>query len=438
VLGAELRACGVDLSFTPVLDLDHGGSGVIGDRAFHRDPRVVTMLAKSLMHGLLRAGMANCGKHFPGHGFVKADSHVDDVPVDKRSLKAILADDAGPTAGCHHAGQRDAGARGLPEGRWHRPAGFSARWLKDILRGQLGFTGAIFSDDLSMAGARHPSTGRHSATPRPRRWRSTPAATWCCCATSPWTAAVRSTNCSTAWPRRGRRGRWLLPRPPPTAKRAGWRCCRAAPPLPWDELMHEPGYQHALEQAALHQRRRRRRGHRHGCCCGFCDACRRRDRGFRRCHHRGRRRGGLGCARCRRRSLVLVDVVGRDGGGWHGSQRRQRSVVPYAAFVGRQPFQRRCAFARLAASPTTAAAAAPFTFAAFAHRCFRRATLGRQAVAGFGAWHRRSAVFGGSAIDGAGDRALDVAGLVDPALGPVAHRRGRRGRRAPAGRAARP
>jgi hypothetical protein len=83
VLGAELRACGVDLSFTPVLDLDHGGSSVIGDRAFHRDARVATMLAKSLMHGLLLAGMANCGKHFPGHGFVQADSHHA-VPVDKQ------------------------------------------------------------------------------------------------------------------------------------------------------------------------------------------------------------------------------------------------------------------------------------------------------------------------------------------------------------------
>ncbi len=72
VLAAELRACGVDLSFTPVLDLDHGGSSVIGDRAFHRDARVAALLAKSLMHGLLRAGMGNCGKHFPGHGFVKA------------------------------------------------------------------------------------------------------------------------------------------------------------------------------------------------------------------------------------------------------------------------------------------------------------------------------------------------------------------------------
>src|SRR4029079_13155657 len=92
---SELRACGVDLSFTPVLDLDHGGSSVIGDRAFHRDPRVVAALAKSLMHGLLEAGMRNCGKHFPGHGFVKADSHHE-VPVDKRSLAAILADDARP------------------------------------------------------------------------------------------------------------------------------------------------------------------------------------------------------------------------------------------------------------------------------------------------------------------------------------------------------
>ena len=95
VLAAELRACGVDFSFTPVLDLDYGGSAVIGDRAFHRDARVAALLAKSLMHGLLQAGMANCGKHFPGHGFVAADSHVD-VPVDGRSLKAILSDDAAP------------------------------------------------------------------------------------------------------------------------------------------------------------------------------------------------------------------------------------------------------------------------------------------------------------------------------------------------------
>ena len=77
VLGAELRACGVDMSFTPVLDLDYGPSGVIGDRAFSPDAAVVSVLAKSLMQGLLQSGMANCGKHFPGHGFVAADSHTD-------------------------------------------------------------------------------------------------------------------------------------------------------------------------------------------------------------------------------------------------------------------------------------------------------------------------------------------------------------------------
>ena len=85
VLASELRAVGVDFSFAPVLDLDHGESSVIGDRSFHRDPRVAALLAKGLMHGLLQAGMANCGKHFPGHGFVKADSHVA-IPVDRRSL----------------------------------------------------------------------------------------------------------------------------------------------------------------------------------------------------------------------------------------------------------------------------------------------------------------------------------------------------------------
>lgn len=95
VLASELRACGVDFSFAPVLDLDHGGSSVIGDRAFARDPRMVALLAQALMHGLRQAGMANCGKHFPGHGWATADSHVD-MPVDERGLDAILADDAAP------------------------------------------------------------------------------------------------------------------------------------------------------------------------------------------------------------------------------------------------------------------------------------------------------------------------------------------------------
>ncbi|WP_296490058.1 beta-N-acetylhexosaminidase [Rhodoferax sp.] len=153
VLGAELRACGIDLSFTPVLDLDFGESSVIGNRAFARDPRVVSLLAKSLMHGLLQSGMANCGKHFPGHGFVKADSHTD-IPVDKRSLKAILADDAKPYDWLGTALTSVMPAHVIYPKVDARPAGFSGKWLGDILRGQLRFNGAVFSDDLSMAGAR--------------------------------------------------------------------------------------------------------------------------------------------------------------------------------------------------------------------------------------------------------------------------------------------
>lgn len=153
VLAAELRSCGVDLSFTPVLDLDFGESSVIGDRAFHRDARVVSLLAKSLMHGLLQAGMANCGKHFPGHGFVKADSHTD-IPVDMRSLKTILNDDAAPYGWLNTSLASVMPAHVIYPRVDARPAGFSSKWLNDILRNQLGFGGVIFSDDLSMAGAR--------------------------------------------------------------------------------------------------------------------------------------------------------------------------------------------------------------------------------------------------------------------------------------------
>ena len=154
VLASELRACGVDFSFTPVLDLDWGGSSVIGDRAFHADPRVVALLAKSLAHGLLQAGMAHCGKHFPGHGFVRADSHTD-IPVDRRSLKAILQDDAAPYAWLRSTLTAVMPAHVIYPKVDSRPAGFSRRWLQDILRTRLGFEGAIISDDLSMEGARH-------------------------------------------------------------------------------------------------------------------------------------------------------------------------------------------------------------------------------------------------------------------------------------------
>ncbi len=153
VLGAELRACGVDLSFTPVLDLDYGESLVIGDRSFGRDPRMVALLAQSLMHGLSQSGMAHCGKHFPGHGFVQADSHLA-IPVDRRSLAAILAEDAAPYGWLSASLRAVMPAHVIYPRVDTRPAGFSRRWLQDVLRRRLGFTGAIFSDDLSMAAAR--------------------------------------------------------------------------------------------------------------------------------------------------------------------------------------------------------------------------------------------------------------------------------------------
>lgn len=153
VLAAELRASGIDMSFTPVLDLDYGRSAVIGDRAFHRDPRVVTLLAKSLNHGLALAGMGNCGKHFPGHGFAAADSHVA-LPVDDRDLDEILSDDAAPYDWLGMALASVIPAHVIYTKVDEKPAGFSRIWLQEILRKKLRFTGAIFSDDLSMEAAR--------------------------------------------------------------------------------------------------------------------------------------------------------------------------------------------------------------------------------------------------------------------------------------------
>ena len=154
VLAGELRACGVDFTFAPVLDLDHGGSTVIGDRSFHRDPRVAALLAQALVHGLLQSGMASCGKHFPGHGHVKADSHVA-IPVDRRGLKTLLADDARPFEWLAGTLAAVMPAHVIYARVDARPAGFSSRWLQGILRGRFGFEGAIFSDDLSMEAGRY-------------------------------------------------------------------------------------------------------------------------------------------------------------------------------------------------------------------------------------------------------------------------------------------
>lgn len=152
VLAAELRACGVDFSFTPVLDLDFGRSGVIGDRSFSADPQIVYALAKSLNAGLMLAGMANCGKHFPGHGWAEADSHVA-IPVDERSLNTILQCDAKPYEWLDLSLAAVMPAHVIYPKVDSLPAGFSKTWLQTILRQQLAFEGVIFSDDLSMEGA---------------------------------------------------------------------------------------------------------------------------------------------------------------------------------------------------------------------------------------------------------------------------------------------
>jgi len=153
VMASELRACGVDLSFAPVLDLDYGVSQVIGDRSFHRDPRVVAMLARAVAQGMSTAGMAACGKHFPGHGAVVADSHHA-IPVDPRTLTRILREDAAP-----YFWLGDSVIPAVMPAHViypkvdDKPAGFSSRWIREILREKLSYDGVVFSDDLTMEGA---------------------------------------------------------------------------------------------------------------------------------------------------------------------------------------------------------------------------------------------------------------------------------------------
>lgn len=153
VLAAELLAHEVDLSFTPVLDLDYGHSSVIGDRAFDADPRTAAMLAHALTVGLREAGMGCVGKHFPGHGFAQADSHVA-MPTDSRDFETIWQTDLVPYR--QEPGPSLSGvmpAHVIYDAIDPSPAGFSPFWLQDVLRGRLCFDGVIFSDDLTMEGA---------------------------------------------------------------------------------------------------------------------------------------------------------------------------------------------------------------------------------------------------------------------------------------------
>jgi beta-N-acetylhexosaminidase len=155
-IAAELGAHGIDFSFAPVLDLDYGHGAVIGDRAFHRNPNAVAHLASALCRGLSEGGMAAVGKHFPGHGFVDADSHLE-TPVDRRPLAVVEKADLVPFAALVR--QDIAGvmpAHVIYPAVDAQPAGFSRIWLQDVLCRRLGFDGMIFSDDLSMAGAQGP------------------------------------------------------------------------------------------------------------------------------------------------------------------------------------------------------------------------------------------------------------------------------------------
>ena len=152
VMASELRACGVDLTFAPCLDVDYSRSTIIGHRAFSSKPEAITALAGSLIDGMRQAGMSNCGKHFPGHGWVKADSHLE-LPIDERPIEAILESDTVPYRDLGQKLHSVMAAHVLYPQIDAHAAGFSSFWLKTVLREKIQFNGVVFSDDLSMKGA---------------------------------------------------------------------------------------------------------------------------------------------------------------------------------------------------------------------------------------------------------------------------------------------
>lgn len=152
LMASELLAVDIDFSFAPVLDLAKNISTVIGDRAFHAHPKKVAMLAKTYITGMNWAGMATVGKHFPGHGSIAADSHIE-IPIDTRRMEIIIREDLTPFIECSAHLTAIMPAHVIYSDIDPLPVGFSEFWLQTVLRKQMKFKGAIFSDDLSMQGA---------------------------------------------------------------------------------------------------------------------------------------------------------------------------------------------------------------------------------------------------------------------------------------------
>ncbi len=244
VMGSELRACGVDLSFAPVLDLDWSRAAVIGTRSLHADPRVVALLAQALIAGMTRAGLSHCAKHFPGHGWAVADSHVD-APRDARGLGTILAMDAAPYGWLRHGLKAVMPAHVVYRRVDALPAGFSARWLTGILREQLGFSGAIFSDDLSMQGARAIAPDDQGAVLAALRAGCDMALV---CNQSvvdggaPIERLLAELHAAMA------RGHWA---PDPDGAGRRLALLPSAPAQPWDAVMRSTSYRAALEDIGL-------------------------------------------------------------------------------------------------------------------------------------------------------------------------------------------